>query len=186
MMDTSDLLILSLKYFGGKVAGRTLLQKRIFFLGEMLGEKDLSYFPHYYGPFSQEVSDCLTVSVLNGYVQEIVSPYGIDHHGFEMCRYEYQLSETGEKLADILEIQLSEQAQNLKKAVERFMEGASDLNYMVLSYAAKLYYILKQKGIPLTPQEIKNASEKFNWKIDEKDFQKGAEALQKLGFSELR
>ncbi|MBN1901487.1 hypothetical protein JW926_09225 [Candidatus Sumerlaeota bacterium] len=188
-MDTSDLLILSLKYFGGKVGGKTLLQKRIFFLGELLEKRDLGYFPHYYGPFSQDVSDCLIVSVLNGYVQENVFPYGRDHQGFEMRRYEYQLSETGIKLADILERRLSEQTQNLKNAVERFMKAASELNYMVLSYAAKLYYILKQKsniGFPATFDEIKEMGDKFNWKIDQNDFRKGVFALQKLGLVELK
>jgi uncharacterized protein YwgA len=185
-MDTVDMVLLSIKYFGGDVKGKTLLQKRIFFLGEILKKTDLAYFAHYYGPYSQDVADSIISCISDGYVQERVIPYGIDPNGFEMCRYEYSLTEKGDNLSNILQEHYSEESKRLKDACTNFLENAEDLDYITLSYAAKVYFVLKQKGKPLTPDKIKKTAETFQWKIEEKELQKGVKALKDLQLIEIK
>jgi uncharacterized protein YwgA len=50
-----DVLVLAYKAFDGDMRGKTLLQKRVYFLSVVLG-MDLGYEAHYYGPYSEQVA----------------------------------------------------------------------------------------------------------------------------------
>lgn len=59
---------------GNHVVGRTLLQKKIFFLKEMISEQ-VKFFPHYYGPYSREVAGAVDSLVSAGILKEIAENY---------------------------------------------------------------------------------------------------------------
>jgi len=50
---TRDVLVLAYKAFEGDMRGKTLLQKRVYFLSVMLGI-EMGYEAHYYGPYSEK------------------------------------------------------------------------------------------------------------------------------------
>ena len=50
-----DVVLLAYKAFGGTVKGKTMLQKRVYFLSVFLNA-DLGYEAHYYGPYSEAVA----------------------------------------------------------------------------------------------------------------------------------
>ena len=55
-MHIIDILILVVKSEGENgLRGRTLLQKKIYFLSELM-DVDLGFSPHYYGPYSSYVA----------------------------------------------------------------------------------------------------------------------------------
>ena len=50
-----DVVLLAYKTFGGTIKGKTMLQKRVYFLSVFL-KVDLGYEAHYYGAYSEGVA----------------------------------------------------------------------------------------------------------------------------------
>ena len=59
-MNSTDFLLSVIAAFGGRVDGRTLLQKRAYFVS-LLSDIDpgLNFDAHYYGPYSATVDNTL-------------------------------------------------------------------------------------------------------------------------------
>jgi hypothetical protein len=56
----------------------------------------------------------------------------------------------------------------------------TDADYTLLSYAAKLYMILRQDGSPRTLQEALDRARQLGWDMAQQDMQRGAELLASL------
>ncbi len=96
-MKTYELVILTLSYSDrGMIAGRTLLQKTLYFLNEKLG-LGIDFIPYYYGPYSAEVTEVISSLKATGVVEEKVETFSSFNFNvtFEPRRY----IETSEKLA---------------------------------------------------------------------------------------
>jgi uncharacterized protein YwgA len=52
-----------------KMVGRTLLQKKVFFVNELL-KGTIAFLPHYYGPYSREVASAVDSLVSAGLLTE--------------------------------------------------------------------------------------------------------------------
>ena len=59
VMDASDMLLCIAQHSQGRIYGKTVAQKLMYFCCEMTGIK-LGYIPHYYGPYSQTVDNLLS------------------------------------------------------------------------------------------------------------------------------
>jgi uncharacterized protein YwgA len=171
-----DFILLSYKAFGGEMKGRTLLQKRVYFLSVIVGE-DLGYDAHYYGPYSEQVATGNLELKSLGFIKENVASYGVDSRGFERARYEYNLSDFGLRVADKIALVYKDLWKHLENAATRLTAGG-DLDYMALSIAAKAYYILKKQGGRATLEEIKELLPKFKWSIDDVQLKNAAEFLK--------
>ena len=51
------------------VLGRTLLQKKLFFLNELISES-IQFSPHYYGPYSRDVAETVDSLVSAGILRD--------------------------------------------------------------------------------------------------------------------
>lgn len=175
----SNTVLVALNAFGGRMSGRTLLQKRLFFIGELL-QWDLGYDAHFYGPFADEISSGLMELKLGGLLKEEVYGFGGDSLGFERRRYDYQVTEQGLQGLAWLRQHYPEQVQAIEQAVQR-IRAAGDLDYMSLSIAAKAYWILKGTGEPLTPAQIAEKAASFSWQVTPQQVQQAIGFLEKLG-----
>jgi uncharacterized protein YwgA len=108
-----DVLLLAYKAFDGTMVGKTLLQKRVYFLSVVL-DMGLGYDAHYYGPYSEDISNANSELKSLGYVSESSSRFGVDQKGFEMARYDYKLTDDGERLAE----KRAQQFQSLWQRIE--------------------------------------------------------------------
>src|SRR5258708_13793426 len=100
-MKPTDFLLCLIDASGGKVQGRTLLQKRAFFVAELIGEDfGLKFDAHYYGPYSATVEGTTTQMKNLGFLQESSTGFGIVSDGFEVRRDDYSLTEDGKKLLE--------------------------------------------------------------------------------------
>ena len=101
-MGSRDLLLLAYKAFGGKIQRRTFLKKKFYFLALMLGLLDkLAYSPHYFGPYSARVYEANNEQVsLNFIHQTKVSSGKVSSQGFEIARYDYEITEDGKIIAE--------------------------------------------------------------------------------------
>jgi|GEM_PF-2317432 len=55
-MTADNLILLILAQAGGQLSGKTLLQKRAYFISKILNFQ-LGFKPHFYGPFSSEIEN---------------------------------------------------------------------------------------------------------------------------------
>ncbi len=172
-----DVVLLAYKAFGGMVKGKTMLQKRVYFLSVFLNA-DLGYEAHYYGPYSEGVATANLEMKSLGYLSESVAGWGIDQRGFELARYDYKLTDAGARTAD----RKAELNPELWKRIEeaaKVVNEAGNLDYMELSIAAKAYYILTQMNSKATLEEIAKMLPKFGWKVSKGELEKATEFLQK-------
>jgi uncharacterized protein YwgA len=172
-----DVLVLAYKAFDGDMRGKTLLQKRVYFLSVMLGI-DLGYEAHYYGPYSEQIATMNSELKSLGYVSESSSAWGYDQRGFEMARHDFKLTELGTRLADRKAEQHSELWNQIQKA-SAVVTQAGDLDYMELSIAAKAYYVLNKLNGKATLEDIAGMLPKFGWSVSDKQLERATDFLAK-------
>ena len=178
MIQQASLLLL-LDAWGGLIAGRTTLQKRIYFLGELL-DQDFGFGPHYYGPYSPQIESAMGQLVGMGLVREVSNAYGgTGQTAFERRRYDYQLTEDGKTIIDEIRKDSPDDIGGIVKSLDR-IKAADDLDYMTLSIAAKAHYILKAEGVPMHPDDVVKHAAKFGWDVEEKQLDGAAVFLQQL------
>jgi len=176
--EVRDVLALAYRAFGDTMRGKTLLQKRLYFVSVILGV-DLGYEPHYYGPYSEEVATANTELKSLGYLSESSSAWGVDQRGFERARYDYALTDAGSRLAD-KKAQANPQIMRDIEAAAKIVNEAGNLDYMELSIAAKAYYILTRLGRKATIQDISAMLPRFGWSVKQEELEKAATFLQKM------
>lgn len=181
-MKPTDFLLCLIDASGGKVQGRTLLQKRAFFVTELIGDDfGLRFNAHYYGPYSATVEGTTTQLKNLGFLQESSTGFGTVKDGFEVRRYNYSLTSDGEQLLEGL--RNSSEYKSIKSATERVL-AAGDANYVELSIAAKAYFLLKHKeGGRMTVPELIQQAEKYNWSISPESVSKAVRFLSSVGLA---
>ena len=139
-MNTYDFVQLTFLAVGGKIQGKTKLQKTVYFLGIMTRELDnLGYGPHFYGPYSAEVADAVGQLHALGFLDRNTVQAGTHGgSGFEAIRYDFALNRAGTQIAKskaathpLFWKKLEEAAKKLKKS--------GDIDYIKMSIAAKAY-----------------------------------------------
>jgi uncharacterized protein YwgA len=168
---------------GGKLQGRTLVQKKAYFASLLSGvDPGLDFNAHYYGPYSAVVDSAIAQLKNLGFVAEDSTGFGIYNEGFELRRYDYALTADGKKLAAAL--RGSHDYQRIASAVHKIGQ-AGDPSYFELSIAAKAYYILTKKNKPMANSEIRReAGKSFNWNIQPQSLEKAIAFLRQLDLTE--
>lgn len=181
-MNTRDFLLLAYKAFGGEINGKTTLQKKVYFLGVMLDELQyLRYKPHYYGPYSSSVAEANEDLKSIGYIEEsVISGGSVNSQGFEITRYDFKLTEFGERTADKKSKKNPKEWKKLIKAAN-IINNTGESDYMRLSIAAKSYYIVSKKGGEVSLSDIEEMANKFGWSVEESELKEAADFLEKIG-----
>ncbi len=173
-----DVLVLTYKAFEGDMRGKTLLQKRVYFLSVMLGI-DIGYEAHYYGPYSEKVANANSELKSLGYISESSSAWGYDQRGFEMARHDFQLTDLGARLADLKVEAQPKLWLEIQNAATIMKKAGGDLDYMELSIAAKAYYVLNKLNGKATLEDIAGMLPKFGWSVKKEQLEKAADFLAK-------
>jgi hypothetical protein len=150
------------------IAGRTLLQKTIYFLNEK-NELGIEFVPYYYGPYSAEIADAVESLKASGIVKEVVEEFPPSNTsvGFERRRYTYQLASIGNKIAENLKEKYPQEVKDIENTLSSMKELDGSENYINLSIAAKMYHILTIENKPMTIYEIQEEAEFLGWDIGE-------------------
>lgn len=185
-METHEFVLLVLQAVGGEIQGKTKLQKTVYFLGVLTDRlEELGYRAHFYGPYSDEVAGAVTLLKAIAVVdQNVVGGRAIDEAGFEIRRYDFRLNDQGRELATAKSRQHAEVWQRLEWAAETFSR-AGDLDYMLLSIAAKTYFMLGEKKGAATEPELAALAPRFGWNVTAKEIRQAAEYLNKLGLVQV-
>ena len=181
-MKPTDFVLCLIDVAGGKLQGRTLLQKRAFFVTELIGNDfGLRFDAHYYGPYSATVEGTTTQLKNLGFLQESSTGFGTVREGFEVRRYNYSLTDDGKQLVDGMKN--TEEYEAIRDATNRIL-AAGDPNYVELSIAAKAYFLLKKKeGGSMTVAELIKQGERYNWSISPESVQKAVSFLAAIGLA---
>ena len=181
-MTAMDFVLSLIAGFGGQVQGRTLLQKRAYFVAQLSGIAiDLGYDAHFYGPYSAIVDNSIVRLRSLAFLAEENIGFGVASGGFEVKRYDYRVTEDGKRILASLEDK--EDYRKIERACISILE-AGDPNYFVLSIAAKADFILGKRGKAMTRKEIIREAEKFDWDIQEGALGSAVDFLEKLGLVE--
>jgi len=185
-MNPSDIVLLALEAMGGPVQGKTLAQKRLYFMAVLAGYEDaLDYRPHYYGPYSAVVADAVGQNVSLGFVRQERTAYGAaDPRGFEVARTDYALTRDGREVAHWMASQDPEVRRKLEAAWRRIYE-AGDLDYMTLSVAAKIHHLLPKNGVPVRPEDLRESARCIGWELPADGIEKAVRFLQALAFVKI-
>ncbi len=174
-----DIVLLVIEEAGGNMQGKTLLQKRIYFLSLRLGLK-LGYRPYYYGPYSPIVDDALGDLKGLRFVEERERGFrAVNEEGFRVKRYDYELTEDGRLIVERIQKRYPNEHGRIVQALHEIRE-AGEPDYNTLSVAAKAHFILSSQGEPMTAEEIIKMAQRFNWKISEDKFREAASFLEKM------
>lgn len=167
-IDLEDLLISLIKFekedAGFESPGRTIIQKKVYFLNELLN-LNVKFKPHYYGPYSEEVAQTLSNLIGLDFVNETRHSFSIRNIWGEGRKYSYELTDDGKIIFEEFKKKNPEKLQQIKNALEKIngTKGISD-NYRTISLAAKIHHIVKMKG-PITASEVEKESGKFAWEV---------------------
>ncbi|NLH49578.1 MAG: hypothetical protein GX444_13405 [Myxococcales bacterium] len=178
-IEITHFLLLVYKAFGNSINGKTVLQKRVYFLGHKLGI-NLGYKPHYYGPYSPIIENTNSTLKALGYIEEKISGAGLDPSGFEMARHDFSLTTMGQSVSEMLASQRTEEWTRIQTAAKDIETKSSGLNYLDLSIAAKAYFLCLNKGESITFDEIKKVGKDYGWTIKQQDLEKAASFLRNL------
>lgn len=184
-----SIILLAVSAFGGSVTGRTLLQKRLYFIDELLQKQcgDAAGFchnSHFYGPYSPIVSDEVTVLVTSGFLQQFEEPFGYSSSGFEVKRHHYQLTEAGKKAIDRLNQEHADDSAKVAELCDR-IKNLGSVDYVKMSIAAKTYFMLKRRHAPMSAEAAVEEAKKFSWKVSAKDVSESFTLLEKLDLAKV-
>jgi hypothetical protein len=95
-----------------------------------------------------------------------------------MARYDYKLTDDGERLAE----RRAEQFQSLWQRIDsaaKVLKEAGNLDYMELSIAAKAYFVLIRLKGKATLEDIAGMLPRFGWSVTNGDLAKATSFLAK-------
>lgn len=183
-----ELLLLTLEYSEeNMIAGRTLLQKTIYFVKTLLG-LEVDFIPYLYGPYSYEVADALAALQQAGLVDESVRHCRSFNFGsvYEPRLHVYRLSDGGKKLAAAVARRRPELAEKVKAALAKMKQFAQASDYRSLSIAAKMHHLLVEAGRPVTLKEICREAAEIGWAISEDEAREALKFLKGIGLAEVK
>lgn len=174
-MELNELLIAILSAEPvGEIDGRTAIQKLAYFSSVKIGI-DMGYGPHYYGPYSPMIAS---------HLEDLTTFDFIVEKGRRTVRdrtmYSYFLSKDGEELARAVKKRYPREYRTIKNVVNRCFHIVHN-NLSVLSWAAKVHYILNQSKKPMTNEEAISTGRQFGWKLSDKEIESGVKLLLALG-----
>lgn len=158
--------------------GRTALQKIVFFAKE-LGLTVAAYDPHYYGPYSREVASTLLSLVAAGWVEEAAESWPDGSIFGERRRYAYRLTAAGKAALEKLVPKDCHEAEHIRRIV-RLCREKTRLDLEMLSWAAKIRFLLAKLNKALSPEEIEQQARAWGWNVKKEDVPKVAGLLDSL------
>ena len=180
-MDYFDAVLTITGQIEDGIMGRTAIQKLIYFASQKGIVKE-HFIPHYYGPYSEEVSRAImSLASLNFVREELESA---SDWPYDFRRYTYSLTKEGTELLESIEAESPSEYQELKAIVETSKE-VTGLSIPILSCAAKVHYILKKRGGAMTSKQIQEEAQNLGWRLTTEQMEKAVELLQRLELARI-
>ena len=157
--------------------GRTLLQKKLYFLSELKGV-DHGFRPHYYGPYSGLVAENLDILVSARFLNEVKETFETDQNIFgEIRRHTYSLTSDGDIVME--EIRKEAEHTGWKQTLDALNNQPLANDFNMLSIAAKVYYIVDRQG-RTTTEQIRQIAREYKWNLNKAQIESVRSFLEDL------
>lgn len=166
-------MILTINAAGGSIKGRTTLQKWLYFISVKTGLK-FGFIPHFYGPYSEDISSLVNALIASDFLQETGKITG-----YSRIMYTYALTEDGRRIAKDLRKKHKQLYKTLKEVVDTCSNVAGN-STSILSWAAKIYYLLQKQGSEITYSKLRSESRSLGWSLSKEEVDSGAKLLAAL------
>ena len=172
-MEVFELVIALLGALPQGIKGRTVVQKLGYFASVKL-KMEAGYAADFYGPFSSTVA---------GHLQNMVDLDFVVERGrqtfYNRTMYSYSLTEDGSELAQKVQEGYPKEYVTVKNIVGKCCETVH-CNYNVLSWAAKVHFVMSRAGKAMTRAEAIDASQSFGWELSEEEVESAIRLLSAL------
>lgn len=176
-MEISELIMALLNEEPNGIDGRTVIQKLGYFSSVKL-KMDAGYGPDFYGPFSPSVAT---------HMENLAGLDFMVEKGHRTIRdrimYSYSLTEDGRQLAERVKEEYPEEYSTIRDIIEK-CKNIVHFNFHVLSWAAKVHFILEQTGKPTTYEKAIEIGRLFGWELNEKEIESAVKLLAALSLAE--
>lgn len=177
--DARQVVLFVVSELGDRRNGKTFIQKVCFFVGRLTGHR-LGFGPHFYGPYSDDVSAEIAYLVGGDLLVESRQGSGVvGETGWELAHIGYCLTDKGRDGLGFLEAKHPTESALVRSAVRQVL-SAGPLDYVELSVAAKAVWIEEANGKSLDPGSIASAATRFGWLVSGKQVERASEFLRKL------
>ncbi len=183
-MNVFDAILTTINAAEGSIAGRTAIQKLVYFehIPKLVNVK---YRPHYYGPYSAEVAGTIQELIDLDFLKEEVDT--AENTGYSVPedwkRYRYSLSADGIKAVEQIKKENSAEYDGISKVVS-VCKKTVKLDGNMLSWAAKVHYIVSSQNRAMILDEIQHTANSFGWTLSQPQINKAAELLKQLKLAE--
>jgi hypothetical protein len=159
-MDATDFVLSLIDAFNGHVEGRTLLQRRAYFVSVLAGvDSAVGFVTHYGGPYSPAVDNSLTRLKSMELLSQSDIKSRVNSSGLEIKPYEYRLTNKGLKAAAAVKQRRRYGA--VVSACHAVLK-AGNPDQLILSIAAKAHFTLKKRGQEMLRRNIVHEAQKYN------------------------
>ena len=163
---------------GDSLQGRTILQKKLYFLSVLLKDDSLDFGPHYYGPYSRLVAENLDILVNARFLKEVTETFPTDENIFgEIRRHTYSLTSDGEDVMG--ETENDDEYRNWKRALDTLNSQPLANDFNTLSIAAKVCFIVKQQK-RTTTEQIRHIAQEYGWNLTDSQIENVFSFLESL------
>ena len=180
MIDVLDAIVATIGVVDDNIKGRTTIQKLVYF-ESVVGLVRVNYRPHYYGPYCGEVAGILQELTALDFVKEEVetrkSTGYLVSDGWK--RYCYRLTSAGDDFFDAAKKEHPNEYEYIKNLVD-VCKAKSALDPKILSWAAKVHYILSCENKSMKREGIVTAAETFTWELSKEQIDVAIELLEHL------
>ncbi|MEX2196535.1 MAG: hypothetical protein WD844_14725 [Thermoleophilaceae bacterium] len=176
-MTVRETVLLVIEAAGGKVEGRTPIQKLCYFAALALDE-DLGHRAHYYGPYSREVEVALENETFAGDLDETMRTFNAA--GREGRQYAYELTDQGREFVEEIRVSKPGAADRVAPIVKQLGDLVPGYRQHPLSLAAKVDLILRQQG-SLMADQIPAVANGLGWDVNDNDVAEAVHILVGIG-----
>ena len=181
-MHIIDILLLVVRSEGENgLKGRTLLQKKVYFLS-VLQNKSYGFTAYHYGPYSNYVAGNIDSLVNCGFLHENTESFATtpsDRNLFgEIRRHTYTLTNDGHKVWS--DIEKEADFEKWKNALDMINKQPISNDFNKLSIAAKVHYIINWRE-KSTIEEVKQVAREYRWEVSNEDIESVLFFLEELG-----
>ncbi len=159
-MQLSKILLLLIYFYSKSIKGKTLLQKRMYFLSIIL-KQDFGFHAYYYGPYSERVDFATDHNKALGFISESLSDFTYQK------RYEFIITPDGNELIKHLLKTNSDLYKKVENAVNKIKSSGDDDEYIKISYAAKVHFIINSTKSGKNKKKIIHEAKDLGWELND-------------------
>jgi uncharacterized protein YwgA len=172
-MEISELLLALLSICPEGIDGRTAIQK-LGYLASVSMKMNVGYKADLYGPYSPMVASQLQTLVELDFVTERARRTSRNR-----TMYNYSLTKDGWSFAARIQRKFPSEYSIIRRVVRK-CDQIVHCNFLSLSWAAKVHFVLKENDRKITYDEAISASKSFGWVLRQEQVKAGVKLLESL------